>query len=265
MGALDLAGPGVHAGGDDLVRSQFLDEHADADDVRDGVHVAHLVEVDLGDRGPVDMALCLGQDVIDGLSVLLDSVGNVQVPDDGLHIAKGVVLVMVSVLMLMMMFVAVMADFEVLFGGQFHDGVLREDVRGLFDVVVGHPEMSSKNALLLSGQGICFDTRDPDGIDFLDEFLLVFREFPEGSGDHISGGSVPTVKVQCFHKVLFFLNDYFFSRRSLISVRRSTSLGPAGSSSSSFLAFLALLKALTTRKRTRPTIRKLMMAPMKLP
>ena len=163
------------------------------------------------------------------------------------------------------MMMAMVADFEVFFGGQFDDGVLRQDVRHLLDVVVGHPEMGPKNALLLGGQGIRFDTRNADGIDFLDEFLLVLCEFPEGGGDHISGGSVPTVKVQCFHKVLFILNDYFFSRRSLISPRSSTSVGPAGSSSSSFLAFLALLKALTTRKRTRPTIRKLMMAPMKLP
>ena len=206
MGALDLAGPGVHAGGDDLIRSQFLDEHADTDDVRDGIHVAHFVEVDLGDRGPVDMALCFGQDVIDGLSVLLDFVGNVQVPDDGLHIAKGVVLVMVSVMVLVLMALVLMvmlmvSIFEVFFGSQFDDGVLREDVRSLFDVVEGHPETGPKNALLLSGQGICLDTRDPDGIDFLDEFLLVLCEFPEGGGDHVSGGSVPTVKVQCFHKV----------------------------------------------------------------
>jgi len=74
VGALDLAGPGVHAGGDDLVRSQFLDEHADADDVRDGVHVAHLVEVDLCHRHTVNLAFRLSNQVIDLEDVCADFV-----------------------------------------------------------------------------------------------------------------------------------------------------------------------------------------------
>jgi hypothetical protein len=147
------------------------------------------------------MAFRFCQEVIDLLRVFLDLVGDIQVPDDGLDIAERMVFMVMMMLVIMMMSVLMVSDFEVFFGGQFHDGVLREDVRSLFDVVVGHPEMSSKNALLLGRQGIGFDIRDPDGIDFLDEFLLVLCEFPEGGGDHVSGGSVPTVKVQCFHKV----------------------------------------------------------------
>ena len=199
MRALDLAGAGVHAGGDDLVRCQLLDEHADADDVRDGIHVAHFVEVDLSDGGAVDVALRLREDVIDVLRVFLDLVRHVQAPDDVFYIAERVVLMFMMVVMVMLVVVAVMADFEVFFGGQFDDGVLRQDVRHFLDVVVGDSEMGPKNALLLGGQGICFDTRDSDGIDFRNEFLLVLCEFPEGRGDHVSGRSVPTVKVQCFH------------------------------------------------------------------
>ena len=209
MRALDLAGAGVHAGGDDLVRCQLLDEHADADDVRDGIHVAHFVEVDLSDGGAVDVALRLREDVIDVLCVLLDLVRHLEAPDDGFYIAERMVCVMVLVFVMMVMLVtvvmgmivvvAVMADFEVFLRSQFDNRVFRQHVGSLFDVVVCHPEMGPKNALLLGGQGINFDTWDSDGVDFLKDVLLVLCEFPERSGHHISGRSVPTVKVQCFH------------------------------------------------------------------
>ncbi len=118
------------------------------------------MEVDLSDGGAVDVALRLREDVIDVLRVFLDLVRHVQAPDDVFYIAERVVLMFMMVVMVMLVVVAVMADFEVFFGGQFDDGVLRQDVRHFLDVVVGDSEMGPKNALLLGGQGICFDTRD---------------------------------------------------------------------------------------------------------
>jgi hypothetical protein len=76
-------------GARDLLHVEQLERHAGAHDVDDGVDAAHLVEVHLLGRAPVEAALGDGERREDGGAALLDPIGQPGLGDEALDVRGG--------------------------------------------------------------------------------------------------------------------------------------------------------------------------------
>lgn len=105
MGAPDGAASHGDGGHDHLIGANFPHQQAHGGDVRNGVHGADLVEVDLLNRHAMDAAFRLGDEIVHGQNVQLDHGGDGQSVHDflnALHAAVDmVVMVTMEVLVLL--------------------------------------------------------------------------------------------------------------------------------------------------------------------
>ena len=94
---------------DYFVRCKFFHEKADRRDVRDRIHRADLVEMDLIDRLAVHVALGLGDLLINSQYIQRHRSGKLQViPHDMLDIMHAAVMVRMTMLMLVFMIVVML-------------------------------------------------------------------------------------------------------------------------------------------------------------
>ena len=83
MGTMDMAASHMDRRGDDLIRSQFMEQEAYARNICHRIHGAYLMEMDLVHRHSVGMGLGLGDQGINCLHVFLHRVWNIQTVNDG--------------------------------------------------------------------------------------------------------------------------------------------------------------------------------------
>ena len=103
MGADDGAGALAEAGDDAVLDAEVVEEDGRADDVRDGVERADLVEVDLIEGTPVGLGLGLGNDAEGPQGDVAGAVGHRQVAEDVLHVGQAPMVVMVMFALVVMM------------------------------------------------------------------------------------------------------------------------------------------------------------------
>ena len=116
MGTMDMAASHMDRRGDDLIRSQFMEQEAYARNICHRIHGAYLMEMDLVHRHSVGMGLGLGDQGINYLHVFLHRVWNIQTVNDGgdaCHggVMMGMIMSVVAVdvfTMVMVMAVAIM-------------------------------------------------------------------------------------------------------------------------------------------------------------
>ena len=71
MGTMDMAASHMDRRGDDLIRSQFMEQEAYARNICHRIHGAYLMEMDLVHRHSVGMGLGLGDQAVDCHDVVL--------------------------------------------------------------------------------------------------------------------------------------------------------------------------------------------------
>ena len=100
MGTMDMAASHMDRRGDDLIRSQFMEQEAYARNICHRIHGAYLMEMDLVHRHSVGMGLGLGDQGINCLHVFLHRVWNIQTVNDGGDACHGgVMMVMMGMIM----------------------------------------------------------------------------------------------------------------------------------------------------------------------
>ena len=100
MGTVNMAASYMDRRGDDLIRSQFMEQKAYACNICHRIHGTYLMEMDLVHRHSVGMGLGLGDQGINCLHVFLHRGRNLQAFDDGGDACHGgVMMVMVGVIM----------------------------------------------------------------------------------------------------------------------------------------------------------------------
>ena len=100
MGTMDMAASHMDRRGDDLIRSQFMEQEAYARNICHRIHGAYLMKMDLVHRHSMGMGLGLGDQGINCLHVFLHRVWNIQTVNDGGDACHGgVMMVMVGVIM----------------------------------------------------------------------------------------------------------------------------------------------------------------------
>ena len=97
----------VDGGGGDAVRADQVEEQAAADDVRDRVHRADLVEVHLLGRNAVRVGFRLGDETVNGDRVRPDLGGQIESFDQRADIGKAVVMMPVRMAVALSVFVRV--------------------------------------------------------------------------------------------------------------------------------------------------------------
>ena len=76
MRTADAAIAYMDRGHDDLVRREPVHQHHHRSDIRNGIHRANLMEMDIGDRHSMDMALRLSDQAEDGEDIILQPLRN---------------------------------------------------------------------------------------------------------------------------------------------------------------------------------------------
>lgn len=159
------------------------------------------MEMDVRDRGAVDGALGVGNEVIDFLCVVLDPVRDLKPVNNGGNVGQGTVLMGMAVLMSMFMGIRVlvlMAVVQVGFLGQLCFG--KQLRRLFFPAVDEDPEMRAGNVVAFGGERIDRYAGDAGVVEVVQEFIFVFHQFPESGRKHVAGGAVAAVKIKSPHK-----------------------------------------------------------------
>ena len=100
MGTVNISASHMDRRGDDLIRSQFMEQKAYARNICHRIHGTYLMEMDLVHRHSVGMGLGLGDQGINCLHVFLHRGRNIQTVNDGGDACHGgVMMVMVGVIM----------------------------------------------------------------------------------------------------------------------------------------------------------------------
>ena len=152
MGTMDISASHMDRRGDDLIRSQFIEQEAYARNICHRIHGTYLMEMDLVHRHSVGMGLGLGDQGINCLHVFLHRGRNIQTVNDGGDACHGgVMMVMVGVIMSV-----VAVDVVTV-------------VMGMAHILQGIPVYSTQ----VQGE-LC----TPTGAALLKHFVKEFREMP---------------------------------------------------------------------------------------
>ena len=189
VGAADLAAADTDRRDDDLLRRKPLHQQADRSNVRNGVHRADLMEMDLRHRDAVDPALCLRDPTVDGQRVGADGLGNRKIRDDAGNVVQAAVVVMavvcvvvvivivvvVVVLMLMLMLVMMLVRVVV-------------QMLVLLRAVHGHGHVRA-----------VFHAGNTEGVQGGEGGLPVRAELQQSGGQHIARRAHAGVKIEGLH------------------------------------------------------------------
>ena len=174
MRAADRSAADVDGGNDRFVRRDLVHQQAYRRDVRDGVHGADLVEMDLLDRSSVDLAFRFRDRPVDGDDVFLYVFGERQAVHDGFNVGKMTVDVAVPVFM--------------------RRGIRR--VTGAFFLSVDiHMHVRARNAALHCTFLFKADAGDPEGVQPREEGVGIGEQFQEGCREHVAGGAHAAVQI----------------------------------------------------------------------
>lgn len=147
----------MNGGGQDLFRSQGLQERTHRRHIRHGVQGPHLVEVDQIHRLLMDLAFGLGNAVIHGQGLVLHPPGGIQPLDDVADVHHGVVGMMMPL--------------------------------PFFLTVDRHRHMGAGDPQLLALLRLKADTGDGQPIQLLEHPLPVRAELQQSCRQHIPGGA----------------------------------------------------------------------------
>ena len=105
MGASDLAAAYMNRGHDHLIGREFFHQHTDCCNIRNRIHRADLVEMDLRNRDTMCMAFRFCQQCINCHHILLNSIGNGEmIPNNTRNIMQPAVLVMTVIVVVIVTF-----------------------------------------------------------------------------------------------------------------------------------------------------------------
>ena len=173
-----------------------MHQQADSGDVRDGVHGAHLVEVDLRDGHTVDQALRFGDQPIDRQDICPNFLRKVQVADDVLDIVHAAVMVVAMPVLMVVLVVVIVIMLVVV----VMLVVMVVMVQALFLFPVHrHGDMSALDAALHRRPPGHMDPRNTQTVHLVQKRLLVRQQLQQGGGQHIACGTHSAVQIQCFH------------------------------------------------------------------
>ena len=163
----------MDGGGVYFVDRQLIHEITNSGDVSNGIHSAHLVEVDLADRYTVDMAFCLGNDIIHRKDLLAHLGGDPGMLHDMGDVGHAAVVVMVVMIVVVIFFVSVNQNTDVAAGNAAFYAFF--------------------NAERHSG--------NPKTVQFGKGLFPVFCQFQQCGGEHIAGSAHAAVDIECFHRL----------------------------------------------------------------
>ena len=181
MGAPHLAAAHADRRGHDLARRQSVQQQAHRRHIRQSVHGAHLVEMDVLHRHTVDMALRLGDQPVHRQHVGLHPLRQAQmVTHHVLHPVQARV-VMVPVIMVMVVMAVLMHGLGFLRAVYFHRhmGTLHAAARHRF-AAVDH-------------------ARHADGVQLRQGRFPVRHQLQQRRRQHIARRAHGAVQIQCFH------------------------------------------------------------------
>ena len=172
VGAPDGAASHGNWGHDHLIGANFPHQQAHGGDVRNGVHGADLVEVDLLNRNAVDAAFRLGDEIVHGQNVQLDHGGDGQSVHDFLNALHAAVNMVVMVTM----------EVLVLLHSRHPDG-----------------KVGSRHAAFDAFFPADGDAGDAETVHFCKECRPVGEQLQQRRGEHVPGGAHGAFDVQRFH------------------------------------------------------------------
>ena len=173
VGAVYGAAACHYGRGQDTVRTQLVQQQADSDDICHCVQAAHLMEVDLLHRGPMDLGLRLCQQLVYGQRLLLDPVRDSQCADQVGEMAQ-------IVMRMMMVIPAALGLLQ---------GAVNEN---------GH--VGAVDAALGLGGLFQPDPGQADLVKPVQPLLGIWQQFQQRSQQHVAGTTHVAFQIKCFHR-----------------------------------------------------------------
>ena len=181
MGTVNMSASHMDRRGDDLIRSQFMEQKTYACNICHRIHGTYLMEMDLVHRHSVGMGLGLGDQGINCLHVFLHRGRNIQAVNDGGDACHGgMMMVMVGVTM-----TVVTVDMAVKpvsgngFAGFMGMGVgvsmIMNVLALLFLSKNSHIHMCSRDPAFYGRFRLHLHARQTQSIHFSKKFFLLFR------------------------------------------------------------------------------------------
>ena len=181
MGTVNMAASHMDRRGDDLIRSQFMEQKAYARNICHRIHGTYLMEMDLVHRHSVGMGLGLGDQGINCLHIFLHRGWNIQTVNDGGDACHGgMMMVMVGMTMAVVTVdVAVKPVSGNGFAGFMGMGVGVSMIMNVFALLFlpenSHIHMCSRNPAFYGRFRFHLHARQTQSVHFSKKFFLLFR------------------------------------------------------------------------------------------
>jgi hypothetical protein len=195
----------MNGGDHDLIGGEPIHQQADGKDIRNGIHRAHLVEVDFRYRNAVRMAFSLGNTGIHSHDVVCDVFGDRKVIAHDMFdivqtaVMMAVAMVMVMAMVMLVVMVMAMVMLVVMVMVVMMLVVMRMTVMmiclSFFHTVNSDRHMGSGDTALHRGFRLKSHAREAERIEFLDKLLGIGQQFQESCRQHIAGGPHAAIKV----------------------------------------------------------------------